>query len=71
MKVKHLIRELLKTNEEYEVITEGCDCNGNSFKLEIDTVDKIVCINRSDHSVYADIYLNNEIWFRGKTKPPA
>lgn len=34
MKVKHLIRELKKCNPELEVITEGCDCQGDSAAVK-------------------------------------
>lgn len=35
MKVKELIEELNKFPDEYEVITEGCDCFGEVERLEI------------------------------------
>lgn len=34
MKVKELIEELKKFPDDYEVITEGCDCFGEVDKLE-------------------------------------
>jgi len=34
MKVKHLIVELQKFNPELEVITEGCDCDGDSASVK-------------------------------------
>lgn len=35
MKVKHLINELRKINPDLEVITEGCDCWGPTFRVEV------------------------------------
>ena len=37
MLVKHLIRELSKCDPEMQVITEGCDCNGESYAVTINT----------------------------------
>lgn len=34
MKIKQLIDELKKYNENSEVITEGCDCNGDVGSVE-------------------------------------
>lgn len=36
MLVKHLIEELKKCDPEGEVMTEGCDCDGDSAFLERD-----------------------------------
>jgi hypothetical protein len=35
MTVKQLIEQLKKYPEDMEVITEGCDCYGDSNKLEL------------------------------------
>jgi hypothetical protein len=34
MKVKHLIEELMKCDQELDVITEGCDCDGDSYAVK-------------------------------------
>lgn len=43
MKVKHLIRELQKCDPEAEVWTEGCDCTGESHRVEADEDGVTVC----------------------------
>jgi len=47
MLVKHLIRELEKFDAEAEVYTEGCDCSGDTYAVELDA-DGTVLIQRSD-----------------------
>ena len=37
MRVKHLIRELQKLDPEAVVQTEGCDCVGDTFCVEVGT----------------------------------
>lgn len=49
MLVKHLIRELLKCGQDVEVITEGCDCVGDSYAVEISKDGLRVMITRSDY----------------------
>lgn len=46
MLVKHLIRELQKVNPEFQVLTEGCDCFGESAYVAIDATDKSISIMR-------------------------
>ena len=59
MLVKHLIRELQKCNPEAEVTTEGCDCTGDSYNLEITPDGMLVEIGRHDAYVrYPDKYDN-------------
>jgi hypothetical protein len=53
MLVKHLIHELQKCNPDSEVITEGCDCTGDTFQLAIirgahEDIPEIIEISRSD-----------------------
>jgi len=48
MKVKHLIKELQKCDPELSVITEGCDCQGDTFSLDYDSSGDIT-ICRSDY----------------------
>jgi len=59
MKVKHLIERLKKFDPELEVVTEGCDCNGDTYSVvEMDwnplyyksstNVEHVVYIGRSD-----------------------
>lgn len=43
MKVKHLIRELLKCDPEMPVITEGCDCEGESYRVAIENGGVTIC----------------------------
>jgi hypothetical protein len=55
VKVKDLIARLQKCDSELEVLTEGCDCNGDtSFVIVIDDHggQTVVMICRSDE-VYA------------------
>jgi hypothetical protein len=59
MLVKHLISELKKCNPEAEVITEGCDCTGDTFSLALKG--NVVKISRSDrYGNYADTYANTD-----------
>jgi len=52
MKVKHLIRELGKCDPEAIVTTEGCDCNGDTYCVEVSVGDgpfrQDVYVRRSD-----------------------
>jgi len=56
MLISHLIRELKKAKElwgDAEVITEGCDCSGDTFCIEHNDWDKdanSITICRSPHS---------------------
>ena len=59
MKVKHLIRELQKCPPEAEVWTEGCDCQGESFSVEIQKRDGSVMINREWDKGPNDEYYDN------------
>lgn len=56
MLVKNLIRELQKCDPNMEVITEGCDCDGNSIKVTVNN--RCVYIEREDYS-FKD-YKNNQ-----------
>lgn len=57
MLVKHLIRELQKCDPEAEVITEGCDCVGDTFSLAVNG--KVVEVSRPDRYVsHPDLYEN-------------
>lgn len=47
MKVRHLMKELEKVNPEFEVLTEGCDCIGDSACIVEDQREKCVTIMRS------------------------
>lgn len=55
MKVKHLIRELQKCGPELEVITEGCDCCGDSFAVTQESDQGTVTIVRSDSDFSREI----------------
>lgn len=63
MKVKHLIRELQKCDPEMEVVTEGCDCTGDSYKVSVDPgwdgQPPMVSIDRSDRNG-GDGYANTD-----------
>jgi hypothetical protein len=59
MRVKHLIAELLKVNQEAEVVTEGCDCFGDTFCVE-DGVKGEVEIRRSENFHVGFIYENSQ-----------
>lgn len=48
MLVKHLIRELQKCNPEARVITEGCDCTGDTYSLAPESKGRWVEISRSE-----------------------
>lgn len=58
MLVKHLIEELQKCNPEAEVITEGCDCQGDSAYVSIDD-EATVCINRETYKRHGVEHYNN------------
>lgn len=49
MLVKHLIRELQKCNPNAQVITEGCDCYGDTYRVVVDTETGKAEIERSDN----------------------
>lgn len=46
MRVKHLIRELHRCDPEAEVLTEGCDCYGDSYALDTSEAGEVL-IQRS------------------------
>jgi hypothetical protein len=51
MKVHELIKALQGIeNQNAEVITEGCDCNGESHSLAMEHGDVIICREKSCYS---------------------
>jgi len=71
MKVSDLIRELRKCPPDLPVVTEGCDCNGDTYAVSIDVsgvLPTCVLIERSDSNI--DRYEGEEYDNKADTPRP-